>query len=208
MIDNARVIYGIAKANAHYSNLINLDNSGTFTGTHQNKIQNLEKKSWSASNSSFIVTEKGPEINNTITFNDIQKIKIYNNNIWTTIPVDNSIIKSNDITILDDSEIKINNKIININDFINKTHKYDKNKQISYHGYYEVNNNKVHALTINNGQFGKNFLLLTDTDFDNFVENKAATGTSTQSHAGGYQQKYLKYKQKYLQLKQMLDQQQ
>ena len=26
MIDNARVIYGIAKANAHYSNLINLDN--------------------------------------------------------------------------------------------------------------------------------------------------------------------------------------
>ncbi|MFO0131501.1 MAG: hypothetical protein ACK52J_03000 [bacterium] len=26
MIDNARVIYGIAKANAHYSNLNNLDN--------------------------------------------------------------------------------------------------------------------------------------------------------------------------------------
>ena len=51
------------------------------------------------------------------------------------------------------------------------THKYtDTDKQISYHGYYTVNNNIVHALTINKGQFSKNFLLLNNKDFNTFVE--------------------------------------
>ena len=177
--------------NSNFSYLITLDNSNSFVGTNQNKVEKFN----SLSKTMFTVKDNVTYINTTIALNDNIQNKIYNSEInHKKLPPEHNDIVYHSLKYKKNKIIIINNKINDIDKYITMTHKeisiqipnkdnklVDVDTFISYHGYFKIYLTKYHVITHTYDGFNKVLFILNDSDFKNYISYTKELSTKKKS---------------------------